>query len=412
MDLLIWIGFILLILSLLALDLGVFNRKAHAPTVTEALSWSAFWILLALAYNGIVYFMYENNWIGEGLAIEGDVSGRQASLEFLTGYVLEKSLSLDNIFVIALIFSYFRVPLKYQHRVLFWGVLGALVMRGMMIGAGAVLIARFYWTTYVFGILLLITAARMLVVSHENLEPEKSPLIRLARRIYPVTPTMREEHFFVREGGRWVMTPLLLVLLMVEGTDLLFAVDSIPAIFAVTSDPFLVYTSNVFAILGLRSLYFALAPLLAYFRFLKASLVFVLAFVGVKMLMAHHHPVPVAVSLPVIVGILGVGVLASVLYPEADPDELRSPMESDMARFFRISRTIAIRSVALVSGGTILAVGTLLLVVPGLGVKTVLLGLAILASQFVWAKRLLARAESRFQGSNGAGREPNGPSGG
>jgi tellurite resistance protein TerC len=409
---LVWVAFIVLILGLLALDLGVFHRKAHAPTVAEALSWSAFWILLSLAFNALVYVLYENNWIGAGLEFAGDVSGKQAGMEFFTGYVLEKSLSLDNIFVIALIFSYFRVPLKYQHRVLFWGVLGALILRGIMIGAGAVLIARFYWTTYIFGGLLLLTAARMLVVSHENLEPEKSPLIQLARRLFPVTDGMRGEHFFLREGGRWAMTPLFLVLLMVEGTDLLFAVDSIPAIFAVTSDPFLVYTSNVFAILGLRSLYFALAPLLAYFRFLKASLVFVLAFVGVKMLLAHHHPVPVAISLPVIVGILGVGVLASVLFPEENPGELRSPMESDMARFFRISRTIAIRCVALVSGGALLAAGTILMVVPGLGVKTILLGLAILASQFVWAQRLLARAEQRFHPRHGDGAERNGPSGG
>jgi tellurite resistance protein TerC len=178
---LIWVGFIVLILSLLALDLGVFNRKAHAPTVAEALAWSAFWIFLALAFNGLVFFLYENAWLGAGLG-----SGRQAALEFFTGYILEKSLSLDNIFVIALIFSYFRVPLKYQHRVLFWGIMGALVMRGVMIGAGAVLIARFYWTTYFFGALLLLTAARMLVVSHENLEPEKSPLIRKIASTLPV----------------------------------------------------------------------------------------------------------------------------------------------------------------------------------------------------------------------------------
>jgi len=406
MDLLIWVGFIVLILGLLALDLGVFNRKAHEPTVTEALSWSAFWILLAMAFNAVVYFLYENNWIGVGLAFPEDIDGKTAALEFFTGYVLEKSLSLDNIFVIALIFSYFRIPLKYQHRVLFWGVLGALVMRGVMIGAGAVLISRFYWTTYIFGGLLLFTAARMLVVSHENLEPGKSPLIRLARRFYPVTDGLREEHFTVVENGRRAMTPLFLVLLMVEGTDLLFAVDSIPAIFAVTADPFLVYTSNVFAILGLRSLYFALAPLLTYFRFLKASLVFVLAFVGVKMLMAHEHPIPVTFSLSVIVGILGVGVLASVVWPEEDKDSLRSPVESEIERFFRLSRAIALRSIALVVGGSLLVLGTVLLVVPGLGVKAILLGLAILASQFVWAQGLLTRAEDRFQHR---GKERNGP---
>lgn len=412
MTFLIWLAFILLILGLLALDLGVFHRKAEEQTVAEALAWSSFWIFLALAFNGIVYFLYENHFIGVAPGLPGHVSGKQAALEFFTGYVLEKSLSLDNIFVIALIFSYFRIPLKYQHRVLFWGVLGALIMRGVMIGAGAVLIARFYWTTYIFGALLLLTAARMLVVSHENLEPEKSPLIRIARRFYPVTEGMREEHFFVREGGRRLMTPLLLVLLMVEGTDVLFAVDSIPAIFAVTADPFIVYTSNVFAILGLRSLYFALAPLLAYFRFLKASLVFVLAFVGVKMLISHHHPVPIAVSLSVIVGILGVGVLASVLFPEADTAGLRSPLESEMERFFRISRTIAIRSVVLALGGTLLALGTILLVVPGLGVKTILLGLAILAPQFMWARSLLRSAEEKLGRNANHDRERNAPSGG
>jgi len=409
---LIWLSFIVLILGLLALDLGVFHRKAHAPTVAEALAWSAFWIFLSLAFNGVVYFLYENNWIGAGLAFAGDVSGKQAALEFFTGYVLEKSLSLDNIFVIALIFSYFRIPLKYQHRVLFWGVLGAMVLRGIMIGAGAVLIAKFYWTTYIFGGLLLLTAVRMLVVSHESLDPGKSLLIRVARRFYPVTDGMREDHFFVHEKGRRFMTPLLLVLLMVEGTDLLFAVDSIPAIFAVTSDPFLVYTSNVFAILGLRSLYFALAPLLAYFRFLKASLVFVLGFVGVKMLLAHQYPVRITVSLAVIVGILGVGILASVLFPQADTAALRSPLENETERFFRISRTVAIRCVALVTGGTLLAIGTILLVVPGLGVKTILLGLAILASQFVWAKSLLTSVEGKFRRPSGKESERNGRSGG
>jgi len=265
----------------LALALGVFHRKAHAPTVAEALAWSAFWILLALAFNAPVFFLYENNWIGAGLAFPEDASGSQAAVEFFTGYVLEKSLSLDNIFVIALIFS------------------------------------RFAWTTYLLGAVLLITAARMLVMRHDNLEPEYNPLIRLARRFYPVTDDLRDEHFFVRKGGRWTMPPLLLVLLLVETTDLLFAVDSIPAIIAVTEDPFLVYSSNIFAILGLRSLYFALAQLLASFRFLRASLVFVLAFVGVKMLLAHHHHIPVVVSLTVILGILAVGVFASVVYPQA-----------------------------------------------------------------------------------------------
>ncbi len=398
MDLIAWSGFVALVLALLALDLGVFNRKVHEPTVAEALGWSAFWIALAMAFNGLVYFLYENNWIGVGLAFPVDIGGRQAALEFFTGYVLEKSLSLDNIFVIALIFSYFRVPLRYQHRVLFWGVLGALVMRGVMIGAGAALMSGFSWMTYVFGGLLLLTAVRMLTATHENLDPERSILVRLARRLYPVTDGLREQRFFVMERGVRSMTPLFLVLLMVEGTDVLFAVDSIPAIFAVTDDPFLVYTSNVFAILGLRSLYFVLAPLLGRIRFLKVSLVFVLAFVGVKMIVAHHHPIPVLVSLSVIVGILGLGLLASLLMPVAEEGALRSPVEAELDRLFRLTRSVAIRSSVLMLGGTLIAIGVFLLVIPGLGIKAILGGLTLLAPQFVWARTLLNRARDRMGG--------------
>lgn len=401
MSVLVWSGFIALILALLALDLGVFHRRAHEPTVAEALGWSAFWIALAMAFNGLVFFLYENNWIGVGLAFPEDIGGRQAALEFFTGYLLEKSLSLDNIFVIALIFSYFRIPLRYQHRVLFWGVVGALVMRGLMIGLGAALMASFSWMTYVFGGLLLLTAVRMLAVDHESLDPERNALIRVARRLYPVSSEMHGQHFFVHENGVRTITPLFLVLLMVEGTDVLFAVDSIPAIFAVTHDPFLVYTSNVFAILGLRSLYFALAPLLARFRFLKISLVFVLAFVGVKMLLAHHHPVPVALSLSVILGILSVGVLASVLFQEGEGTALRSPVEGEHERLFRVTRSVALRAAVLMVGGTVLVFGVFLLVIPGLGLKVIVGALALLATQFVWARALLARARARLGGKDG-----------
>ena len=392
MNLLAWTGFVALILALLALDLGVLNRRPHEPTVAEALGWSAFWIALAMAFNGLVFFLYENNWIGVGLAFPEDIGGRQAALEFFTGYLLEKSLSLDNIFIIALVFSYFRVPLRYQHRVLFWGVVGAMVMRGIMIGAGAALMSRFAWMTYVFGGLLLVTALRMLRTDHESLEPEKSPLVRLARRLYPITAEYREQHFFVLQNGVRHATPLLLVLLMVEGTDVLFAVDSIPAIFAVTADPFLVYTSNVFAILGLRSLYFALAPLLARFRFLKVSLVVVLAFVGVKLLLTHHHPIPVAISLPAIVGVLAVGVVASLVLREPEERALRSPLEGEGDRFFRLTRAIVLRSIALMLGGTLLVLGVFLLVLPGMGVAGWLGALALLVSQIVWAGALLRQA--------------------
>lgn len=390
MSFLIWSGFIAVILSLLALDLGVFHRKAHAPSLAEALAWSGFWISLALAFTGAVYFFYENNWMGVGLAFPEDVSGADASLEYLAGFILEKSLSLDNIFIIALIFSYFRIPLALQHRVLFWGVLGALVMRGAMIGAGAALIERFSWMTYVFGGLLLLTAARMLVVHHDSIDPEHSPVVRVARRLYPVTTGLRGEHFFVSEGGRRMITPLLLVLLMVESTDLLFAVDSIPAIFAITSDPFLVYTSNVFAILGLRSLYFALAPLLSKFRFLKASLVFVLAFVGVKMLLAHDEPISVQVSLGVILGILGVGVLASVAFPEVRAPE-PSQVEKELESLHEVTATGARRAVILVLGGSLLVLGAYWLVLPGPGVLTIAVGVWLVGSQLVWARRLMRR---------------------
>jgi tellurite resistance protein TerC len=240
------------------------------------------------------------------------VSGRTAALEFLTGYLLEKSLSLDNIFVIALIFSYFRVPLAYQHRVLFWGVVGALALRGVMIAAGAALLHRFAWMTYVFGVILLLTAARLLISRHEALAPEDNLVVRLARRWLPFTTELDGARFFTARNGVRAATPLFLVLLLVETTDVMFAVDSIPAIFAVTDDAFIVYTSNVFAILGLRSLYFALAPMLDRFRYLKVSLVFVLAYIGVKMLLAHSHAIPASVSLAIVAGILGVGLLASL----------------------------------------------------------------------------------------------------
>lgn len=308
----IWIAFIAFVLVMLAIDLGVFNRTPHVVRTREALAWTGVWIACALAFNVLVYFMYEHHWLGIGDTIGHDVGGREAALTFFTGYVIEKSLSLDNVFVIALIFAYFRVPAIYQHRVLIWGVLGALVMRGIMIAAGAALIHRFNWIIYVFGALLIGTAIKMLVVRHDNLEPEKNWLVRLARRLYPVSTSFDGPHFFTRVDGKRAMTPLFLVLLVVESSDVLFAVDSIPAIFAITKDPFIVFTSNVFAILGLRSLYFALASAMEKFHHIKTSLVFVLAFVGTKMLIHEVYKIPTAVSLAVVIGTILVGVLASV----------------------------------------------------------------------------------------------------
>ena len=320
-----WIGFLLLILTLLAFDLGVFHRRPHAQSPREALGWSALWIALSLSFNVLVYFLYERNWLGVGREIGLDLDGSTAALQFFTGYLVELSLSLDNVFVIGLVISYFSVPLAYQHRVLFWGVLGALVLRGAMIAAGAALIARFHWTIYVFGLFLVLTSVKLLVKSQDTIDPERSLLVRVARRLVPMTSELHGDRFFVRVGGRRMMTPLFLVVLVVESSDVIFAVDSIPAIFAVTSDPFLVFTSNVFAILGLRSLYFALAPLMERFLYLKTSLVFILAFVGVKMLLNHHYPIPTVVSLAMIGGILAVGVGASVLACRREAARSASP---------------------------------------------------------------------------------------
>jgi len=327
MQIWLWIGFVVVIMFLLALDLGVLNRKAHVIRAREALLWTFFYIALALVFNVVVYFMYEHHWLGIGERIGLPTNGRAAAFDFFLGYVIEKSLSLDNIFVIAIIFSYFAVPLQFQHRVLFWGVLGALVMRGLMIAAGATLLQQFSWMNYVFGALLIFSAAKMMVAHNDEVDPEKNPLVKLARRLFPVTPAFEGQKFITTMNGRRAVTPLFLVLLVVESTDVLFAVDSIPAIFAVTKDPFIVFTSNVFAILGLRSLYFALADLMDKFRYLKTSLVFLLAYIGGKMIIVHYYKshvdekftVDPLFSLVIIFVILSVGVLASFLASRRRP---------------------------------------------------------------------------------------------
>lgn len=296
----LWVGFNAFVLLMLGLDLGVFHRKAHVVSFKESMSWTAVWIGLALAFNA---------WIWQQM-------GPQKGLEFFTGYVIEKSLSVDNVFVFALLFTYFRVPQVYQHKVLFWGVLGALVMRAVMIVLGAALIAQFAWILYLFGAFLIFTGIKMIAKQEESLHPEHNPVVRWFKRFVEVTPDFRGDRFFVREEGRWLATPLFVVLLLVEISDLVFAVDSIPAIFAVTKDPFIVYTSNVFAIMGLRSLYFALAGVMDKFHYLKMGLGFVLSFVGVKMLLAHTAwKIDTLYSLGAIVGILGLSVVASLVWP-------------------------------------------------------------------------------------------------
>ena len=313
----VWITFHIFVFAMLAIDLGVFHREAHEVSMREAAGWSVTWVVLSLSFNYGVY----------------RIMGPQAGLEFLTGYLIEKALSVDNIFVFVLIFSYFGVPPRHQHRILFWGILGALLLRGGMIGAGAYLIQQFHWITYVFGAFLVVTGVRMAFHAERDIEPEANPVIRLVRRFIPVTNRSHGQRFFAREpigpGGamRGVATPLFVVLLLVETTDIIFAVDSIPAIFAVTTNAFLVYTSNVFAILGLRAMYFLLAGVIRRFHYLQLGLAVVLSFVGVKMLIAGWYTVPVGLSLGVIAAVLLAAGVASWLFPKAA--EAHAPIVHD-----------------------------------------------------------------------------------
>ena len=300
----LWIGFNVFVIAMLALDLGVFHRHAHEVSMREAAGWSAFWIALALVFNAGVYHFF----------------GAQKGLEFLTGYLIEKALSVDNIFVFVLVFSYFSVPPRFQHRILFWGILGALLMRGTMIGAGVILIQKFHWIIYVFGAFLVFTGIRMATQDEQAIEPESNPVIRVIRRFIPLTATYHGQKFTTQEerNGRLhrVATPMLVVLVLIETTDVVFALDSIPAIFAITLDPFIVYASNVFAILGLRALYFLLAGVIHKFHFLKIGLSIVLVFVGAKMLLAEVLKIPIGVSLGAIGTVLAISVVASLLFPK------------------------------------------------------------------------------------------------
>jgi tellurite resistance protein TerC len=301
-DIYIWIAFIAFIILLLSLDLGVFHRKTHEVKIKEALIWSAVWISLALIFNyGIYYFM-----------------GKEKALEFLTGYLIEKSLSIDNLFVFIMLFTFFDVKPQYQHKVLFWGILGALILRAIFIFAGVALISKFHWIIYIFGGFLVYTGIKMLFHNDEKIEPDKNPLVKLFKKFFPVTENMHGGNFFVKINAKTVATPLFVVLLVVEFTDLIFAVDSIPAILAVSNDTFIIFTSNVFAILGLRALYFALAGITKYFHYLKYGLSAILVFVGVKMVIVGFYKIPIHYSLFTILGILIISILLSIIFPKKE----------------------------------------------------------------------------------------------
>jgi tellurite resistance protein TerC len=352
-----WVIFVAFVLMMLALDLGVFHRHSHVVGFKEAMGWSGVWISLGLSFSFLVYHAYEGHWFGLGMSIDAVDSavntGKLAATKYLTAYVVEKSLSVDNIFVIAMVFGSLAVPARYQHRVLFWGILGALVMRGTMIGMGAMLVQNFHWILYLFGAFLIFTGVKMLVFAEKEEHPEDNPVVRWIRKFFSVTQDFHGQHFAVKAGGKWageavepglalspdpvletanpgkwLLTPLAVALVLVEVTDLIFAVDSIPAVFAITADPFLVFTSNVFAILGLRSLYFALAGLISKFRYLKPALSLILILVGVKMLAAKWLKVWLGDSfnitvLGVILAILFTGIITSIIVGRSDERKAR-----------------------------------------------------------------------------------------
>ena len=306
----LWIGFNLFVLLMLALDLGVFHRRARAISLREAAAWSVVWVAVSLAFNlGLLHWY-----------------GRTPALEFFTGYLIEKSLSVDNLFVFVLLFRYFAVEPRHQHRVLFWGILGALLMRGAMIAVGVALIRRFEWVLYLFGAFLVYAGLKMILRKDEHVHPERNPILRWARKFLPMTKEYVGQKMFVRSEGVWRATPLFLVLVVVETTDLAFALDSIPAIFAITRDPFIVYTSNVFAILGLRAFYFLLAGVLPYFRYLGTGLSLVLIFIGAKMLGEHWLRVPTHIALAVVAAILSVAVIASIVAAQAEAHASRKAL--------------------------------------------------------------------------------------
>lgn len=333
----IWGGFLAFVLAMLALDLGVFHRKAHKVGIKEALIWSAVWISLALVFNlGIFYF-----W--DQIQPGSSYTNREAGIAFLTGYLIEKALSVDNIFVFLIIFGYFKVPEQYQHRVLFWGIIGALIFRAIFIAAGAALLENFFWMMIVFGVFLIFTGIKMALSHDKQLEPDKNPLVKGIRKFMPVSSDYIGQKFLAKVDGKWIATPLFLVLLVVEFTDVIFAVDSIPAIFAITSDPFLVFTSNIFAILGLRALFFALSGLMSMFHYLSYGLSAILVFVGGKMLYGYVEKAvipdlpkfPVVASLGIIVGVLLAAIWCSVKFPpkhkplEEDSSATPSPIDRE-----------------------------------------------------------------------------------
>ena len=342
---LLWTLLVAFVVGCLAVDLGVLNPNPHVVRTREALRWTGLWIGVALAFSAFVYFGYAGGWLGLGTEVGFPKTGGEAWSQYITGYLVELSLSMDNVFVIALIFGFFGIEARHQHRILYWGILGAVVFRGVMIAVGAALLERFEWVTYVFGAVLLLSAYKMWRSGGGEVDPDRNPVVRAFKRFYPVSDEHHDERFFTVENGRRVATPALVALIVIETTDIVFAFDSIPAIFAITRDPFIVFSSNVFAILGLRSLYFVLASMMDRFHLLKYALVFVLAFVAVKILLVHFVHIPALVSLGVIVVVLGGGIVLSLRNPRVPPAAGAPPQRDSAAPAVRAARAVAAEEV-------------------------------------------------------------------
>lgn len=387
----LWFILFLTLATLIALDLGVIHRHIREISLYEALAMSAFWISIGLGFAVFVYFSYEHKWFQHS-----ELSGQQAVLQYFTAYFLEKMLSLDNLFVMALIFHQLHVPVAYQHRVLFWGILGAIIMRGLFIFGGMYLILSFDWMVYVFGALLLLAALKVFSNQAQKKLTEENLLLKGIRQIVHIHTEMEDDRFIKRVDGRLALTPLFLALLMIESADVMFAMDSIPAVLAVSREPFIIYSSNIFAILGLRALYFVLASALQQFHYLRLSMVLILCFIGVKMLLTHVYPISALASLIVITIIMSIGVLASWLDKERGPVLATSPLAEDLGRIYTMTFAGIKRVVILLVGTSVVIVGIIMIVTPGPAIVVIPAGLAILATEFVWARMLLKYFKNKF----------------
>lgn len=387
----LWLILFITFATLIALDLGVIHRHIRELSLYEALAMSAFWISIGLGFAVFVYFSYEHQWFQQS-----SLSGQRAVFQYLTAYFLEKMLSLDNLFVMALIFHQLNVPVAYQHRVLFWGILVAVIMRGLFIFGGMYLINSFDWMVYVFGAFLLFSALKVLSNQAQKNLTEENILLKGLRKIVHIHTEMDDDRFIKRTDGRLALTPLFLALLMVESADVMFAMDSIPAVIAVSREPFIVYSSNVFAILGLRALYFVLASALQQFHYLKISMVLILCFIGAKMLLTHVYPITALTSLIVITAIMSLGIIVSWLDKERGPVLATSPLAEDLGRLYTMTFAGIKRVVILLVGTSVVIVGIIMIFTPGPAIVVIPAGLAILATEFVWARMLLKYFKNKF----------------